>query len=61
MTYLHANSMKLNPKTQLSSTQLQIFKPNPPTKQQIKRAKFRDKTYYPPVRSGNNTSKSRGR
>ena len=34
-----------------------LQKPNPPTKQAKKRAKFRDKTYHAPVRSGDNTSR----
>ena len=44
--------MKLRP---LTSTQQQIFKPNPPSKQAIERAKFKDKTYHwnGGVRSGN--------
>ena len=37
----------------------QLRKPNPPTKQQKRSAKFRDKTYYPPVRHRDNTSKRR--
>ena len=41
--------------TQAQTSDLQ--KPNPPTKQQRRRAKFRDKTYHPPVRSGDNTSR----
>ena len=41
--------------TQAQTSDLQ--KPNPPTRQQKRRAKFRDKTYYPPVRSGDNTSR----
>jgi len=35
--------MKLRP---LDSTQPRIFKPNPPSKQAIERAKFKDKTYH---------------
>ena len=41
--------------TQAQTSELQ--KPNPPTKQAKKRAKFRDKTYHAPVRSGDNTSR----
>ena len=46
------------------STQVQtseLKKPNPPTKKDIAKARFKDKTYHAPVRSGDNTSKSRGR
>ena len=44
--------MKLRP---LDLTQPQIFKPNPPSKEAIERAKFKDKTYHwnGGVRSGN--------
>ena len=41
--------------TQPQTSELQ--RPNPPTKQAKKRAKFRDKTYHAPVRSGDNTSR----
>ena len=38
-----------------NSIQQRIFKPNPPTAEAIKRAKFRDKTFHwnSSVRSGN--------
>ena len=45
-------TMKIRPK---DSTQPQIFKPNPPSKQAIQRAQFKDKTFHwnGGVRSGN--------
>ena len=46
------------------STQVQtseLKKPNSPTKKDIAKARFKDKTYHAPVRSGDNASKSRGR
>ena len=50
--------MKL--RTQFSIPQqisdVELMKPNPPTKQAKKRAKFKDRTYHAPVRSGNNAN-----
>ena len=41
--------------TQAQTSDLQ--KPNTPTRQDKKRARFKDKTYHAPVRSGDNTSR----
>ena len=41
--------MKLNPistRLPISSTDLDLRRPNPPTDAAVKRAQFRDKTYY---------------
>ena len=55
LTYLHANSeTKSEDTVEFNPTD---FKPNPPTKQQIKRANS-ETDLLPSVRSGNNTSKS---
>ena len=49
--------MKIRPQNNQSLTQQstsRLIRPEPPTETDIERAQFRDKTYYPPVRSRNN-------
>ena len=47
---------KMTPQSLTQQSTSRLIKPEPPTETDIERAQFKDKTYYPPVRSRNNAN-----